>query len=123
MRNYMSEYRHGEIEKKLADLIWKNSPIPSGELVKLAEIHLGWKKSTTYTVLRRLCERGIFENHDGIVESLISKQEFTALQTEEFVSETFNGSLPSFIAAFAERKKLSRKEIEEIQEIINKNRM
>ena len=112
-----------EIETKFADLIWKNSPIPSGELVKLAEIHLGWKKSTTYTVLRRLCERGIFENHDGIVESLISKQEFTALQTEEFVSETFNGSLPSFIAAFAERKKLSRKEIEEIQEIINKNRM
>lgn len=119
----MSEYRLGEIEMKFADIIWDNAPIASGELVKLAEKVLGWKKSTTYTVLRRLCERGLFENKDGAVSALISKKEFTALQTEEFVEETFKGSLPSFIAAFADRKKLSKKEIEEIQEIINNNRM
>lgn len=119
----MSEYRLGEIEMRFAEIIWDNSPLVSGELVKLAEKALGWKKSTTYTVLRRLCERGIFENNDGTVSAVISKREFTALQTEEFVEETFNGSLPSFIAAFADRKKLSKKEIEEIQEIINKNRM
>lgn len=119
----MSEYRLGEIEMRFADIIWKNSPITSGELVKLSEKTLGWKKSTTYTVLRRLCERGIFENNNGTVSVLISKREFTALQTEEFVEETFNGSLPSFIASFADRKKLSKKEIDEIQEIINKNRM
>ena len=119
----MSVYRLGEIEMRFADIIWNASPVASGELVKLAEKALGWKKSTTYTVLRRLCERGIFENKDGAVSVLISKREFTALQTEEFVDEAFNGSLPSFIAAFADRKKLSKREIEEIQEIINKSRM
>lgn len=118
----MQEYRLGEIETRFADLIWSNEPLSSGELVKLCEKELNWKKSTTYTILRRLCERGIFQNKDGAVTSLLSKQEFNALQSEEFVEETFAGSLPQFLACFAMRKKLSEKEIAEIQKFIDENR-
>lgn len=118
----MAEYKLGEIEMKFADLIWSNEPISSGELVKLCEKELSWKKSTTYTILRRLCERGFFQNKDGAVTSLISKQEFMSLQSEEFVEETFAGSLPRFLAAFAMRKKLSENEIAEIQKLIDENR-
>ena len=118
----MTEYKLGEIETRFADLIWMNEPLASGELVKLAERELGWKKSTTYTILRRLCDRGLFRNLDGMVTSLISKQEFFAVQSERFVEETFSGSLPQFLTAFATRKKLSEKEIEEIQRFIDANR-
>lgn len=118
----MAEYKLGEIEALFADLIWSHEPVASGELVKLAEKKLNWKKSTTYTILRRLCERGIFKNDNGTVISLISKQEFNAVQSEKFVEETFAGSLPQFLTAFAMRKKLSQKEIEEIQKFIDKNR-
>lgn len=118
----MSEYKLGEIEMRFADLIWENEPIASGELVKLCEKELRWKKSTTYTILRRLCERGIFQNKDGAVTSLLSKQEFNAVQSEKFVEETFSGSLPQFLACFAMRKKLSDKEIAEIQKFIDENR-
>lgn len=118
----MAEYKLGEIEMRFADLIWSREPISSGELVKLCEKELSWKKSTTYTILRRLCERGIFQNKDGAVTSLISKQEFMSLQSEAFVEETFQGSLPKFLAAFAMRKKLSDKEIAEIQKLIDENR-
>ena len=118
----MSEMRMGGIESRFADMIWQNEPIPSPELVKLAAKELDWKKSTTYTVLKRLCERGIFQNHDGIVTSLISKQDFYAVQSEKFVEETFSGSLPAFLAAFTTRKKLSDAEINELQELINQSR-
>lgn len=118
----MTEYRLGEIEMRFADLIWSHEPISSGELVKLCEKELSWKKSTTYTILRRLCERGIFQNKDGAVTSLLSKQEFNAVQSEKFVEETFAGSLPQFLACFAMRKKLSDKEITEIQKFIDENR-
>lgn len=118
----MAEYRLGEIETQFADLIWNKEPLPSGELVKLAEEKLKWKKSTTYTILRRLCERGIFQNNNGLVTSLISRQEFYAVQSEKFVEETFSGSLPQFLTAFAMRKKLSEKEIDEIQRFIDENR-
>lgn len=118
----MPEYKLGEIESRFADLIWNNEPIGSGELVKLSEKELRWKKSTTYTILRRLCDRGIFKNDGGVVTSLISKQEFYAIQSEQFVEETFGGSLPQFLTAFATRKRLSDKEIEEIQRIIDANR-
>lgn len=114
----MPDYKLGEIEMRFADLIWSNEPINSGELVKLAEKELSWKKSTTYTILRRLCERGIFRNNDSIVTSQLSKDEFMALQSEKFVEETFSGSLPKFLAAFSSRKKLSDKEIKEVLEII-----
>lgn len=118
----MSEYRLGEIETQFADLIWDNEPLASGELVKLAAEKLSWKKSTTYTILRRLCEKGIFQNQDGVVTSLISKEELQSAQSEKFVEDTFAGSLPQFLTAFSRRKKLSKQEIDEIQRFIDENR-
>lgn len=118
----MADYKLGMIEARFADLIWSREPISSGELVKLCEKELNWKKSTTYTVLRRLCERSIFQNPDGTVTSLVTKQEFYAAQSEQFVEETFEGSLPQFVAAFTSRKKLSEKEIAQIQKLIEENR-
>ena len=118
----MSELRMGAIESRFADMIWENEPVPSPELVKLAEREFNWKKSTTYTVLKRLCERGIFQNQGGIVTSLISRQDFYAVQSEKFVEETFSGSLPAFLAAFTTRKKLSEEEIAELQALINQSR-
>lgn len=118
----MSELRMGAVESRFADLIWQNEPISSPELVKLAAQELSWKKSTTYTVLKRLCERGIFQNLEGRVTSLISKQDFYAVQSEKFVEETFSGSLPAFLTAFTTRKKLSDEEIRELQELIDNSR-
>ena len=118
----MSELRMGAIESRLADMIWENEPVSSPELVKLAERELNWKKSTTYTVLKRLCERGIFQNQGGVVTSLISRQDFYAVQSEKFVEETFSGSLPAFLAAFTTRKKLSEEEIAELQALIDQSR-
>lgn len=118
----MADMKLGVVETRFADLIWKNEPISSGELVKLCEQELNWKKSTTYTILRRLCERGIFLNNKGIVTSLISKDEFNAVQSEKFVEETFEGSLPKFLTAFSMRKKLSDEEINELQKFIDELR-
>jgi len=118
----MGELTMGAIETRFAEMIWQREPISSTELVKLAAQELGWKKSTTYTVLRRLCERGIFQNQDGTVTSRVSKQEFYAVQSEKFVEETFSGSLPAFLAAFTTRKKLSDREIAELQALIDQNR-
>ncbi|MBQ7826910.1 MAG: BlaI/MecI/CopY family transcriptional regulator [Clostridia bacterium] len=114
----MDEMRLGAVESKFAELIWQNEPISSGELVKLCLSELDWKKSTTYTVLKKLCDRGIFQNNDSMVTSLISKDDFYSMQSEKFVEETFEGSLPAFIAAFTSRKKLSDKEIAEIRKMI-----
>lgn len=118
----MEDYKLGAMETKFAELIWDNEPIASGELVKLCEKELSWKKSTTYTMLRRLCERKIFQNQNGLVCSIITKQEFQGLQSETFVKETFNGSLPHFLAAFTTRRKLSENEIDELQRLINQNK-
>lgn len=110
------------MEIRFADLIWAHETLSSGELVKLCEQELHWKKSTTYTVLRRLCERGIFRNDNGTVTSLLSKEQFSAMQSEQFVEETFEGSLPRFLAAFSTRRKLSDKEIDALQALIDKLR-
>ena len=118
----MGELTMGAIESRFAEIIWQREPISSTELVKLAAKELDWKKSTTYTVLRRLCERGIFQNQNGSVTSLISKQDFYAVQSEKFVEETFSGSLPAFFAAFTTRKKLTDTEIDELQKLINQSR-
>ena len=115
----MEEIRLGAIESRFADMIWRSEPIHSRELVKLCEKELNWKKSTTYTVLRRLCERGIFQNQDGTVTSRISREEFYARQSERFVDESFNGSLPAFLAAFGTRKKLSEEEIDQLKKVID----
>lgn len=114
----MEEMRLGTVEERFADIIWREEPISSGELVKVCQKELDWKKSTTYTVLRKLCERGIFKNEGGSVTSVISKAEFHAIQSENFVDSTFSGSLPAFIAAFTKRKALTPAEIDEIQALI-----
>lgn len=108
----------GAMEARFAELIWQNAPIPSGELVKLCERELEWKKSTTYTMLRRLCQRGLFQNTGGVVVPLLSREEFTALQSEKFVEDTFDGSLPRFLAAFTTRKKLTAAEIAQLEKLI-----
>lgn len=114
----MTEYQLGVIEAKFAEIIWENEPISSAALSKICLEKLGWKKSTTYTVLKRLCEKGIFVNNGGTVTAIISKEEFNALQSEKFVEQTFNGSLPSFLAAFTTRKALTKEEVEELRRII-----
>lgn len=118
----MDDYKLGVVERRFADLIWDNEPISSGELVKLCEGDLSWKKSTTYTVLKKLCERGIFRNEHGTVTSRLSRQEFAARQSQQFVDETFHGSLPAFLAAFSRRKKLSDEEVTQLQQLIDENR-
>lgn len=115
----MEELRLGAVEGQFADIIWQNEPIPSGELVRLCEQKLEWKKSTTYTMLKRLCERGIFKNENGVVSSVLTKEEFGAAQSERIIEDTFDGSLPAFIAAFTSRKKLSADDVEEIQRMID----
>lgn len=118
----MSDWKLGAVESRFADLIWQGEPMSSTQLVHRAEEVLGWKKSTTYTVLKRLCQRGIFQNRDGVVTSLVSREELYARQSEAFVEETFSGSLPAFLTAFTRRKKLSREEIEQLQQLIEENR-
>jgi predicted transcriptional regulator len=115
----MDDKKLGFVESKFADLIWAREPLHSRELVKLCETELNWKKPTTYTVLRRLCERGLFRNEGGMVSACISREEFYAMQSERFVEETFSGSLPSFLAAFTRRRSLTAEEIAEIRSMID----
>ena len=114
----MEDIKLGAVESRFADIIWKNEPIGSGELVKLCEAELQWKKPTTYTVLRKLCERGIFQNIKGTVTSVLSRNEFYSMQSEKFVEDTFDGSLPAFFAAFTARKQLSKEDIDELKRMI-----
>ena len=114
----MEETRLGVVESRFADLIWANAPLKSGELVALCEQELNWKKSTTYTVLKKLCQRGIFTNENGLVRCAISRADFYAMQSERFVEETFAGSLPAFLAAFTRRKSLSPDEVAQIRQMI-----
>ena len=115
----MTEYKLGVVESHFADLIWKNEPITTSELVSLCDRELHWKRTTTYTVLKKLSEHGIFQMKDKIVTSLISREDYYAAQSERFVEESFEGSLPAFIAAFTKRKSLSASEIEEIKNMID----
>lgn len=114
----MQDYQMGVIESRFADLIWENEPISSTELSRRCEELLSWKKSTTYTVLKRLCEKGIFQNNKGTVTSVISRQEFYAVQSEKFVEETFHGSLPAFLTAFTARKSLTPEEVETLRRMV-----
>lgn len=118
----MSDYTLAPIETRFAQLIWQNAPLSSGELVRLAEEALGWKKSTTYTVLRRLCQKGLFQNENGTVTVLISQPEFYARQSEDYIAESFGGSLPEFLVAFTSRKKLTETEIATLQRLIDESR-
>ena len=112
----------GEVQARFADIVWANAPIPSGELVKLCEKELNWKKPTTYTVLRKLCEKGLFENSDGFVKAKITREQFYSSMSEQFVEESFSGSLPAFIAAFTAKRPLSEAEADEIMKLIESYR-
>lgn len=112
----------GVVEARFADIIWQNEPIHSRELAKICGEELNWKRPTTYNVLRKLCQKGIFQNKQGIVSSQISRQDFYGLQGEQFVEEAFEGSLPAFVAAFTARKKLTDGEIQELMDIIRKGK-
>ncbi|MBQ9993910.1 MAG: BlaI/MecI/CopY family transcriptional regulator [Clostridia bacterium] len=114
----MDELRLGLVESQFAEIIWRNEPLSSRELVRLCEEELNWKKSTTYTVLKKLCDRGIFKNLGGTVSSVLSRSDFYSLQSEKYVADSFGGSLPAFIAAFTARKTLTSEEIAEIQRMI-----
>lgn len=115
----MKEMKMGVIESRFADVIWQNEPIATSELIRLCAKEFNWKRTTTYTVLKRLSERGIFQNNNGTVTSLISRKEFYSLQTEKFVEETFQGSLPAFLAAFTARKELTAEEVAELRRFID----
>lgn len=115
----MEDYKLGMVESRFADIIWAHEPLTSRELVILCQKELEWKKSTTYTVLKKLCDRGIFQNQEGMVTALISKPDFHALQSEKFVEDTFDGSLPAFLAAFTRRKNLTAQEIDQIRAMID----
>ena len=116
----MKEMKLGVIEARFADMVWERAPLSTSELIGLCEAEFGWKRTTTYTVLKRLSERGIFKNDKGTVMVLISKDEFYSIQSERVINESFGGSLPAFVAAFTSRQNLSEGEIEEIRAIIDK---
>lgn len=118
----MPEYHLAEAESKFAEIIWENEPISSKNLVELCEEKLDWKKSTTYTVLKRLCDRGIFEKKKAMVTSLVSKKDFYEGKSRQFVQETFDGSLPRFLTAFIGKEKLSDQQIEEMKQLIESYR-
>ncbi len=118
----MNEYRLARGEAKFADLIWSHEPITSMELVKLCEKEMSWKKSTTYTVLKKLCDKGIFQNNNTLVSSLIKKDEFYGKQSRFFVEDIFGGSLPKFITAFIGNSKLSDRQVEELKKLIDRHK-
>ena len=118
----MSDLTLAPIESKFAELIWANAPVSSGDLVRLADAALGWKKSTTYTVLRRLCQKGLFQNQNGAVTALVTQEDVRARQSEAVIEEAFGGSLPKVLAAFTSRKKLTGTEIDALQRLIDESR-
>ena len=115
----MSYKSLGEIEIRFAGMIWDNAPVRSGELVKMAKEQLSWQKSTTYTVLKKLCDRGFFANNGGLVTVKVSREDYQIMLSEKVVSEEYEGSLPAFIAAFTSRHQLSEKDLLEIREMID----
>ena len=114
----MNDYQMGVVESHFADIIWDNEPVSSPELAKRSQEVLNWKKSTTYTVLKRLCDKGIFQNNKGTVTSLVSKEDFYSAQSHRFVQDTFHGSLPAFLTAFTSRKQLSEEEVAHLRKML-----
>lgn len=118
----MKKYTLSQSEERFAGLIWRHEPLGSGELVKLCEKEMEWKKSTTYTVLKKLCEKGIFQNQNAVVTSVIKKDEFYARQSRRFVEDAFGGSLPKFLTAFMGGKKLNDRQAEELKKLIDEHK-
>lgn len=115
---YEVERNLGAVEARFANMLWEREPLTSAQAVQWGEEVLQWKKSTTFTVLRRLCDKGLFQNNGGVITATISRQDFYAQQSERFVKETFEGSLPAFLAAFTSRKKLSPQDVEELRRMV-----
>ncbi len=115
-------YNLGEIEEKFANIIWENEPIASGKLVILCKDLLSWKKSTTYTMLKRLCDKEIFANENGEVYAKMTKDEFISKKSKVYIKDNFGGSLPKFLTAFTMKQKLTDKEINEIQKMIDEHK-
>ena len=114
----MSDLRMGTAEARFADIIWEKEPITSGQLAKIGLAEFNWKKTTSHTVLNRLCDRGLFKKENGVVTSLISREEYYARNSVAYVEETIGGSLPAFLAAFGTRKQLSDSEVDELKKLI-----
>lgn len=112
------ETKLGLVESRFADIVWKNEPLSTRTLVEICRKELDWERTTTYTVLKKLCLRGIFETKNSMVTALVSKEEFYAIRSEQFVKECFQGSLPAFVAAFTSRQKLSREELSELKRLM-----
>lgn len=115
----MDKYQFGVVESRFADLVWQNAPMTTRHLVELCEKELNWARTTTYTVLKKMCQRGLFDMRDAKVTVLITKDEFKTLSSQQFVDTTFGGSLPAFIAAFTSKKNISQKDLAQIREIID----
>ena len=115
----MPEQTMGAVESRFAALNWDNAPITAAELARLADRVLGWKKTTPYTALKRLCEKGIFRNESGVVTSVLSREEYLGRQSRKFLDDTCGGSLPAFIAAFTRRSGLSRSDLDEIRKMLD----
>ena len=113
------EIQLGVVEARFADIIWSNEPVTSSELVKKAKEELGWARTTTHTVVRRLCDKGLFVNENGTVRAIISRDDFYSQQCKQYIEDTFDGSLPKFLAAFTRGKKLSPEEADEIRRMID----
>jgi predicted transcriptional regulator len=118
----MEQFKLCESEYRFASIVWENEPLGSGELVKLCEQQLGWKKSTTYTVLKKLCKSGILQNQNPMVTSLIKQEQVQKFETEQFINRTFKGSLPQFITAFMNDKTLSKQQADELKKLIDSYR-
>lgn len=111
--------RLGAVESRFADIVWDNAPLTTGELIKLCERELHWKRTTTYTVLKKLCERGLFQLEEGVVSVLTPRSDYYAACSQQFVDAAFHGSLPAFITAFTSKKRLSQEEVRQIREMID----
>ena len=114
----MADLQMGALESRFADIIWSNEPLTSSELARRSEETLGWKKTTSFTVLKRLCDKGIFQNIKGTVTSLLSREEYFAKQSQKFVEDTFQGSLPAFLAAFTSGKALTKEEVAQLRRMV-----
>lgn len=115
----MTDSKLGVVESRFADIVWENAPLTTKKLVELCAAELNWKRTTTYTVLKKLCQKGIFDVADSVITAKLSKEEFCAIRSEEFVNENFSGSLPAFLAAFTTRKALTAQELEEIKRLVD----
>lgn len=116
----MAEVQLGVIEARYADMIWKHAPVTSSELVKMTAVEFNWKRTTAHNVLRRLIDKGLFRNDNGVVTAVISRDEFYSLQSKKYVEDTFDGSLPAFIAAFMQSSRITANEAEAIRRMIDR---